>query len=204
VEFGTYVIDYAYLKELRREVVRISPRNEANRAGDIVAQLEAQSARFADRVVLVGDLEDTSDQLCYTQGMKPLPGILIHACSLATLNRGMLFEPHDFNRTAKWALCGIVCLMILGLRVIHTNSRILRGWSYQHLEIVVFVLMSVAVIVACRWLAWSSGIVWPNFLWVAAALALFPLSEPFYRIAVATPQMLRAYLAAPDKQLQGN
>jgi hypothetical protein len=206
LEFGTYVIDYSYLKELRRNVIRVpSSGTIAERSHLIVTYLDAHGPSIADRVVLVGDLEDTSDQVCYTQGMKPLPGVLVHACSLATLNRGMLLErTGTFSRRATWSLSVLLVAVILGLRLMHTVSPGLRKWPYEHLEIIVFTFLSLAVFVVCRWVARTSGVVWPNVLWISAALALYPFAEPALRAFISAPKIVRAALRPFAGRLRGD
>lgn len=203
LDFGTYVIDYSCLKELRRDIIRLDG-SIAGKSPNLVAQLDLHRSRFADRVVLIGDLEDTTDQLCYTPGMNPLPGVLIHASSLATLNRGMLFEPTDtLSPKAMTGAVAFVFTIIVALRVIYTLSPRLRMWPYEYLEILAFGSMSIAVILLCRWLAQTSGVVWPYFLWVAVGLALHPFSEPVGRAVVAAPRMLNASISTISDRTRG-
>lgn len=197
LELGTYVIDYSYLKELRRDTIKLAG------GADIAAQLATNRAKIADRVVLIGDLEDTSDHLCYT-GMEPLPGALVHASSLATLNRGVLFEPTDrLGPAAAWATFPLFVGFVVGLRLIHTTSRRLRAWPYEHLEILAFVSMAAAVVVLSRWLAQTSGVVWPYFLWVSGGLILYPFAGSLYRAVVTASGMLRASLPPAASRLEG-
>jgi hypothetical protein len=193
LEFGTYVIDYAYLKELRRDILTLTPTRADESAADTVAQLAAYGSRIADRVIFVGDLKDTSDHLCYTPGMTPLPGVLIHACSLATLNRGMFLEATDTlgRRTVLGAGLFLVALIVL-LRAVHTRSPLLRAWPFQYVEIVVFGFLSIALFLSFRWQLRANGAVWPHFLWVSGALFLYPFAESVYRAVAAVPGMLRA------------
>jgi hypothetical protein len=143
-------------------------------------------------VVLVGDLEDTADQFCQTPGGKPLPGVLIHACSLATLNRGMLFE---VTGTPGWTstLGGMFVLVaaIIGLRVFRTRARLLQEWPFQYIEILAFGAMAILVFLVFTWQVRVAGVVWPHLLWLSGALFIHPFfSEPFYRAVVATPKVL--------------
>ena len=69
LEFGEYMIDYAYLKEVRRDVIVLSPRNAGEGWESAIDGLGAFESRIADRAVLVGDLENTSDQTCPTPSM---------------------------------------------------------------------------------------------------------------------------------------
>jgi serine/threonine protein kinase len=193
LEFGTYAIDYTYLQELRRDTVTLTPAVAGEGPADTVRQLATFASRIADRVVLVGDLDDTSDQLCYTPGMKPLSGVLIHACSLATLNRGLLFEATDtLNRTTVWGAGAFLLVVIVGLRVMHTRSPLLRAWPYQHLEILVFAGLSVALLLLFRWQFRKNGAVWPHFMWGSVALLVYPFVDSVYRALVAAPGMARA------------
>jgi hypothetical protein len=204
LEFGTYVIDYTYLKELRRDTISLSPRTAGESPADTIAQLGAHGSRIADRIVLVGDLDDTSDQLCYTPGMKPLPGVLIHACSLATLNRGMPLEATDTigRRSVVGAALGLVVAIVL-LRAFHTRSPLLRAWPYEYLEILLFGLLALALCGYFRWQVRSHGAVWPHFLWVSAALFLYPFSASVCRALVAAPGMARAAVLTLSGRARG-
>ena len=195
LEFGEYSIDYSYLKEARNNIVKLMIPDRSGESGaNAFASLIAYDSRIADRVVLVGDLEDTSDQFCQTPGGKPLPGVLIHACSLATLNRGMLFE---ITGTPGWrmvlgAAFGVLAA-IIGLRVFHTRSRLLQEWPFQYIEILAFGAMAIVVFLFFTWQVRVAGVVWPHFLWLSGALFVHPFfSEPFYRAVVATPKVLHA------------
>jgi serine/threonine protein kinase len=204
VEFGTYVIDYSYLRDLRRDVIKLPPLSGADPGVTIVSYLDAHAASIADRTVLVGDLEDTSDQVCYTPGMRPLPGVLVHACSLATLNRGMLLEPSGtISRAAVWTLSLLVVAVIVALRVSHALWPRLRRWRQQDLEIVVFVPLSLGALLAFRWLAASSGVVWPNFLWFAGGLASYPFAASAIRAFIAAPGIVRAAASSVDGRVRG-
>jgi len=195
LDFGTFVIDYSYLKELRRDVLALPTAPHADQSSAVVAHLRAHSARIADRLVLVGDLEDTSDQVCYTQGMKPLPGVLVHACSLATLNRGTLLQATgSLDRRGAWALAAVIVAVIIGLRVAHTFSSPFRELPFEYFEIIVFSLLALVVVLACRWVARTHGIVWPHFVWVSGGLALYAVATPVVRACAATPGILHAAL----------
>ena len=203
VELGTYVIDYSYLKELRQDIITVSS-DGAEPIADIAAQLKTYRSRIADRLVLVGDLEDTSDHLCYTPRMNPLPGILVHGCALATWNRGMLLEPRTtISRNAWTGLVLLLIATIAGVRAIHSASPRLRPVPFQHLEVVVFGAMAFGVILVARWLARTSGIVWPNFFWVAGALAVYSLSGPFHRAVIAVPRIAHAAVGGYDRRVRG-
>jgi CHASE2 domain-containing sensor protein/predicted Ser/Thr protein kinase len=195
LEVGEYSIDYSYLKEAQRDKINLLPvRAGESRENAIAQQLGADNSRVADRVVLVGDLEDTADQFCQTPGGKPLPGVLIHACSLATLNRGMLFE---VTGTPGWTstLGGMFVLVaaIIGLRVFRTRARLLQDWPFQYIEILAFGAMAILVFLVFTWQVRAAGVVWPHLLWLSGALFIHPFfSEPFYRAVVATPKVLHA------------
>jgi CHASE2 domain-containing sensor protein len=200
LELGTYVIDYSYLKELRRDAIKL----EGGAGADISAQLQVLRAKIDDRVVLIGDLADTSDHLCYTPGMDPLPGMLVHASSLATLSRGVLFEPADaISSAAAWATATILVGIVAGLRVLHATSKRLRAWPYEHLETVVFVLMAIGVIFLCRWLAHANGLVWPYFVWASGGFILYPFAGSLHRAVAATLGMLRTSLSPTPTRVGG-
>jgi CHASE2 domain-containing sensor protein len=176
-EFGTYVIDYSYLKDLRSETIKLTAGPES----DLAAQLGTNRARIADRIVLIGDLEDTSDHLCLT-GMDPLPGALVHASSLVTLNRGVLFEStQPLSPAVAWGAALLLIATIVALRQAHARSKRLRPLPYDHLELLVFVALALVVVAACRWLATTTGLIVPYFLWISAGLIVYPLAGALSR-----------------------
>lgn len=186
------------MKEVLRDVIRLSPRNAGEGWESAIDRLGAFESRIADRAVLVGDLDDTSDQTCPTPSMKPVSGVLIHACALATLNRGMVFRISDTLSlaTALWGLL-LVLAAILGLRLLYTRSRLLQQWPFQYVEILAFAAMSVAAFLVFGWNARVRGVAWPHVLWLCGALFIHPfVSEPLFRAAVGMPRALRA--AAPS------
>lgn len=190
LEFGTFGIDYAHLKEIRRNIISLAlPTGELS--SELEIQLAAHRSRIADRVILVGDLEDATDQQCIITNRRPLPGALIHASALATWNKNTLFEPaRTLGRKTMLGMAVFLGLMIVGLRAAHAIMPRVRDRPFQHLEAIVFTLLAVTVVVASKWLASSSGVVWPNFFWFSAGLALYPLTEPLYGALVAVPKML--------------
>ncbi len=203
VELGTYVIDYSYLKELRQDIITLSS-DSGDPADDIATQLKAHRSRITGRLVLVGDLEDTSDHLCYTPRMSPLPGVLVHGCALATWNRGMLLEPRAaMGRNAWIGLVALLIATIAGLRVVHSVSPAVRHVPFQHLEVFVFGSMAFGVILVSRWLAQTSGIVWPNVFWVAGALAVYSLSGPFHHAVIAVPRIAHAAVGGSARRVRG-
>ena len=205
IEFGTYVIDYSHLRALRNDVLTIPVRDSGgDYATKLSAYLDAYGSRIADRVVLVGDLEDTEDQFCETQGMRPLSGVLVHACSLATLNRGALLQSTaTLSPTASWVLSLLCIAVIVAMRFAYSASRVLQQWPIRQLEILVFTSLAATVIVVCRWQARTSGIVWPNFLWISVALVTYPFAGTFARAFIAAPKVLRAVSRAHDRRVRG-
>jgi CHASE2 domain-containing sensor protein len=197
LELGTYVIDYSYLKELRRDIIRL----ESGADADVARQLYLNRAKIAERVVLIGDLEDTSDHLCNTTGREPLAGVLVHAVSLATLNQGMLFEARDtWSAAAAWFGLLFLVAVIAGLRLMHSGSRRLKAWPYEHLEILVFVSLAFGVVQLSRSLAQTTGTVWPQLLWIAGGLVLYPFAGSLHRALVAAPRMIGAFLPVEAKR----
>jgi serine/threonine protein kinase len=195
LELGEYVIDYnTYLKEIRKDVISLSPANPGESPEQTIGYLKAFEAKIADRIVLLGDLEDATDQFCPTSERKPLPGLLIHACSVATLNRGLLWEIHETLRPALAA--GIILLVLVGIvgsRLLHTYSKVWRAWDFPRIEILTFVSMSILVFLIFKWQISASEIIWPHFLWICGALFIHPfLTEPFCRACVGLTKMLHS------------
>ena len=199
VEFGEYAIDYSFLREVRRDIVRLSPRTAGEGWESAIDALGVFGSRIADRPVLVGDLEDTTDQTCPTPSMQPVSGVLIHACALATLNRGTVFRISNTLEPAAVAWGALALLAaIIGLRLTHLRSGKLRQWQFQRVEMLWFTAMSVIVFFIFRWQVSVRGVAWPHVLWLCGALVVYPfVSEPLVRAAAGTLRALRS--AGPSR-----
>jgi serine/threonine protein kinase len=195
---GEYEIDYSYLNEIRKDVISISPVIPEESPVQTILYLRAFKAKIADRIVLLGDLGDTTDQFCSPAQLKPLSGLLIHACSIATLNRGLLWEVRETLRPGL--AVGIILLVLAGIvgsRLLHAYSRIWRTWNYQHIEILAFGSMSILVFLILTWQISASEVIWPDFLWISGALFIHPfLTEPFYRACVGLTKVLHFFVLA--------
>jgi hypothetical protein len=191
LEMGEYFIDYSYLKQIQSEIV--VPSSLAD-VPALVRNLK-NHGKLKNRIVLIGDLEDVSDQFCHTPNQRPLAGALIHACSIATLNRVLLPEIEGWRSTVL-ELAIIIFLLgsIVGVRLWWYYSPVAHQWDYQYIEILLFGTMAMAIYVAFKLRIRDVGWVWPKFLWVSAALFIHPfLTEPFYRTCAALPKMLQAF-----------
>ena len=203
-ELGEYSIDYSYLKEVQRDIITLSPGQGDGGFEAPIAALAAYRSRVANRAVFVGDLEDPIDHSCPAPGMTPVSGVLIHACALATLNRGMVFHLADTPGPGS-VVGGILLLvaLIVGLRVWYRRVPALQRWPFQYLEILAFGSLSVVVSVAFIWRLRAFGVVWPDCLWLCGALLAHPfVSEPLYRTATATRGMVLATLAARTHRMR--
>ena len=199
IEFGEYAIDYSFLREVRRDVVTLSPRTAAEEWESAIDALGVFGSRIADRPVLVGDLQDAADQTCPTPSMKPVSGVLIHACALATLNRGTVFRISNTVKPAAvaWAVLAMLAAVI-GVRLIHLHVGRLRQWQFQQVEMLWFTGLSVIVFLIFRWQISVRGVAWPHVLWVCGALVVYPfVSEPLVRAAAGTLRALRS--AGPSR-----
>ena len=156
-----------------------------------IAGLAAYRSRVANRAVLVGDLEDAVDHSCPAPGMTAVSGVLIHACALATLNRGLVFHLADTPGLPSVA-SGIFLLVafIVALRVGYHRVPALHRWSFQYVEILAFGSLSIAASLAFIWRLQAQGVVWPDCLWLCGALVAHPfVTEPLYRTVTATRGM---------------
>jgi serine/threonine protein kinase/CHASE2 domain-containing sensor protein len=205
MEFGQYVVDYAYLKAVEQDVIRLVPANDSEAPEKTIASLAARDSTIADRLVLIGDLEDTADHSCLTPGMAPVPGIYIHACSLATLNRGALFKVAGSPSRATVATGACLLLAaIVGLRVFYARAPRLHAWPFQQVEILAFGTAAVLLFVGSVGWIRLQGVVWPGSLWLCGALFAHPfLSEPLYRALAAAPGVLRAAAATLAARARG-
>jgi predicted Ser/Thr protein kinase len=193
LQFGEYGIDYSYLKEVRQDVITLA--QDGNGDSDAaIAGLREHAARIGDRVVLVGDLEDTADHSCPTPSMKPVSGVLIHACSLATLNRGMVFQVTDALPWSTALVGGLLLLVVIvGLRALYTISAPLREWPFQYLEILAFGGLALGLFILFDWRVRARGFVWPHTLWLCGALAAHPfVSDPLFRTLASVGGIARA------------
>jgi hypothetical protein len=187
LQLPEYRINYSYLREIRKEI--ITPENASS--------IRAFTSKIRNRVILLGDLEDASDQFCHIPQQKPLSGALIHACSVATLNRGMLMR--EVNETIGWklriAIAIFVLSSIMSIRLIHTYSKLLREWDYHYLEILLFGMMSILIYLVFTWETRKLRVYWPDFLWISLALFICPfITEPFYRTCAAVPKVLHEFV----------
>jgi CHASE2 domain-containing sensor protein len=184
---------------VRRDVITLRPGSGGEGWEGAIGSLAAFESKIGERAVLIGDLDDTTDQTCPTPSMRPVSGVLIHACALATLNRGMVFRISDTLSwgTVLWGLL-LVLAVIVGVRLLYSRSRRLQQWPFQYIEILSFAAMSAGAFLVFGWHASARGVAWPHVLWLCGALFLHPfVSEPLFRAAVGMPRALRA--AAPSR-----
>ena len=205
MELGQYAIDYAYLKAVQQDHITLTPASESEDPEKTIAALAAHDSRIADRLVLIGDLEDTADHSCLTPGLTPVPGIYVHACSLATLSRGVLFKITGTpSLTALVIGASLLLAAIVGLRVLYARAPLLHAWPFQQVEILAFGLASVLLFVGFSWRIRWPGVVWPSYLWLCGALFIHPfVSEPLYRALAAAPGVLRAIGATLAARARG-
>lgn len=155
---------------------------------DIRAQLTSLRLDIRNRVVLLGDIEDAGDQFCAVVQTKPISGVLMHACSLATLNFGMLKEMNTVvGRLLEWGTILLVILLIFAIRLIHEYwVRKHKKWDYKSIEILACSTLALATFFIFKWNIRVFLIYWPDFLWVSLGLFLHPfLTEPFYRASMS-------------------
>ncbi|HXR16402.1 MAG TPA: CHASE2 domain-containing protein [Terriglobales bacterium] len=190
LDAADFRIDYSYLKEIRKEIITL----------ENASSIQAFRSRIQNRVVLLGDLEDSGDQLCQLPHQKPLSGLLIHACSVATLNRapnrGMLRE---LDQRVGWKLRLVIALFVLGgivgTRLVHAYSPHLSQWDFHYLEILTFAAMSAIIYFVFSWELRKLAVYWPDFFWISLALFLYPfLAEPFYRLCIAVSGLMDEFV----------
>jgi hypothetical protein len=185
LDLGEYPVDYSYLTDLMHECITLKhmPRNQAADEGitrdEIRAALPAKTIR--NRSVLIADLHDASDQFCYTAANEPVPGALVHACALASLNRGLFTEVTKPTFLELLMIFSVLIVMML-IRLFHTFFRPVHSWDYQYIEILAFTAMSFVTYSVFVLQIRRFGEVWPDCLWVCAALFIHPfLTDPFWQ-----------------------
>ena len=189
IEFGEYVIDYSYVKNILREAIVFKEPKE----------LTTTDARdhFKNRLVLIGDLEDPKDHTCRPGARQPISGVLVHAAALASLNEGLFMEVGPTQGLIyKLAVLVLAWLVLLGMQVKEEITGSVNTWDHQYVEILWFGLIAVMTCIFSTWMIRSQKVFWPDFLWISLTLFLHPfLTEPFFRIIFrTTPSVIRTIL----------
>ena len=170
VTVGEFPIDYSYLDQIAK-----IPYRETR-------DLARWQDKIDRRVVLIGDLADLEDSRCTAHLRAPVPGVLIHACSFATLNRGLLWNIS--TRTSLmcdlWLVLWLTFAMGL-VRFLQIFRR--RMWSLDAhaMEIFSFLTAAFCVVTASIGVIGLTHFFWPESLWISAGLFIHP-----YLIEVTT------------------
>jgi hypothetical protein len=187
--FGKYIIDYSDLEVIKKRVI----------SADDASSLRDRS-KFKGRQVLIGDLGDRLDHTCVPGRPWPVSGVLIHACSLATLNKGLFLgvtpsQGWTYKLIVLFAAWCILLGLEIGEALRRSRGRALSGsgaptlgdWNHEAIEILFFSTIAFLTYVAATWMVASKRYFWPDFLWIVLTLFLHPfMTEPFFRLTFQT------------------
>jgi len=188
VEVGEYVIDYSYLGRIST-VPYTDPEH-----------LRYYGEQIQGRVVLVGDLRDSSDANCIGQSRTPVTGVMIHACAFASLTHGRLWEidkATSFRYDAY--LLGFVAALLSGARAMQMFWGRVTDFDLHVLEIVLYTIAAVAVFGGCFLFLHVSRLFWPDFLWISMALFFQPY---FAELMGISARGVRAFFATPTREVR--
>jgi CHASE2 domain-containing sensor protein len=173
IVIGEYAIDYSFLDQI--------PRIPYREKGD----LKLWEDKIDRRTVLVGDLSDVDDSRCTALRPEPLPGVLIHACAFATLDRGLLW--HIEQRTSFLCDLGLLLFVIAGVgsvRHAQVYVQALSGLDAHAVEILSFVGAAILVLFVSVVFIGISHFFWPEFLWIALGFFLHPYLAEVCRVLI--------------------
>ena len=182
IRLGKYPIDYSALDQI--------PRIPYHDKGDL-KQWEDTITRHS---VLIGDLRDTEDSRCTAHRREPVPGVLIHACSLATLSRGLLW--HIDGGTSLLCDLGLlfVIVAVTGfVRHVQVSDPRFSGIKAHAMEILTCSCASLAVLAVSLAFVQISHFFWPDFLWIFAGYFLHPYLHEVFGVTLTG---IRGFLSA--------
>ena len=160
---GEYPIDYSVLDHIQRIPYRDTE------------DLQQWENAIARRSVLIGDLSDTEDLRCTAHRQEPVSGVLIHACALATLNRGLLWHVNEAtNLLCDLGLIFVIIATTGFVRHIQVFTPRMSGTNAHAMEILVCGCASFAVLTVSMLFIQISHFFWPDFLWLVAGYFLHP------------------------------
>jgi CHASE2 domain-containing sensor protein len=170
---GSFPIDTGFKSQI--------PRVPYQDSGD----LKNWAGMIQHKVVLIGDMKDVGDARCVQAGPEPVAGVLIHAVSLATLNKGILRAIDDRTSLAYDVLIGLCALAtILATRLAISRRARQRGLSATWVRIVAFTAAAVAVFFVGSLAIGIGRMLWPDPLWLAFGILLAPYAEQVARYFV--------------------
>lgn len=180
VTFGQYPVDFSLLDSIQT----------------IPYQQKADLALWRDqiegRVVLVGDVRDDADARCASSRVEPVPGVLVHAAALATLNNGVLGDIDEWDTLLYNLLCllggfSLVYLARSSSRFTAVEPRLADMMCYGGVALFILVFSTVFV--------GTFRVFWPDFMWIAFGFFIHPyVSDMLTMIA----QGLGRGFLAPD------
>jgi hypothetical protein len=173
IVFGHFPVDFSFIGRL--EVIKYGDKNS----------LDQYARQISRRVVLVGDGDDTEDQRCAPTRKQPVSGVLLHASAFATLNRGILQRP-DAGQNAIYNLAvALGALAIVGaVRVWRAKRLPAHAMDRHATETLAFTIAAILIVLAGVAVVGIGRVFWPDAVWLAVGLFVFPHVKHVFRIGL--------------------
>jgi hypothetical protein len=114
-----------------------------------------------------------------------LIGVLLHASAFATLNRGILQQPDPIQNATYNALMALGAFMVVGAVRIWRLKRLPPSALDPHAtETLAFTVAAVTLILTGIVVVGFGRVFWPDVLWLALGLFMFPHLKHVVRIGV--------------------
>jgi hypothetical protein len=170
IRLGQFPVDYSFLQYIQRIPYRAK------------ADLDLWHAEIFRRAVIIGDMKDPDDSRCTQVRGEAVPGSLIHASALATLNHGILrFIDARKSLSFDLGLC-LAALFVLTLIRLFEPIAFSKRVDHHAIEVLAFGSAALIVIVIGVLSIGLTRVFWPDSLWIAAALFIHPYLKDVGRI----------------------
>ena len=187
------LVDPKVEEELRQRGSETGVTAYHSREFDIVdiTQLEEHAEDFADKIVLVGALEDSSD-LHFTPIKSHVAGVMLHASALSTILDGVWYQkiPKSFDYIIAITICLLLMLLSYGFKnnLKGITLRILQGLlAYSivrigyYLYVDKFVILDISFTIMIVAFGFLAADIWNGFetLWRMAAAKIDKLDSKY-------------------------
>jgi CHASE2 domain-containing sensor protein len=167
VEYVDALLNYSKLEAVQ----------QTNLLNSSAISVKEFSRKFKGRIVILGNgALGASDSVITPIHEEPVPGVYIHACALYTLIREPMYEFKSWFRVLiDTALPLIVLIVVAAFRVRHRSDKTPYDWHKLQRRIVW--LGGCGIFAAAILLVNAVGVLWLDFLFIAAGLLLHPWVE---------------------------
>jgi serine/threonine protein kinase/CHASE2 domain-containing sensor protein len=189
---GKFPIDYSFLRH-----IQVIPYKEKG-------NLDLWAGMIRRRVVLIGEMNDVGDTRCTQARPEPVPGVLIHASALATLNRGILRYVDDRQSLAyDLYICLGALAVICGFRVMTHAAAMRKGLDAHATGTLAFGTAACLALLAGGLAIGITRTFWPDPLWLAAAFFLVPYVKDVWSIVLQSVRGLASSGHSPIRTTHG-